>query len=380
MAKPPLLVVDDEPANLQKLRRTFIQDFEVVAARTGEEAIRLLQDRTYRAIITDQRMPGLSGVDLLRESLHHSPKAVRIILTGYTDVEDLMGAINEGHVHRYITKPWDPFSLRRTVLQDIEHWDLKRENEFLNHQLEIAAEVQQMLFPRALPSVPRLDYAGVCRPARTIGGDYYDFLQLQEGRFALAVGDISGKGLSAALLMANLQGLLRSLAPVHGHAVDDLAAALNRHLCESSDGSKFATLFCGVFDSGSGRMEYFSAGHCPALLFKDGAPSPAEPSRSTVEWLNPTGTVLGLFPEAVFSQGQVQLAAGDLLLLYTDGVVEAESSPEVDYGEDRLMETVRRHSTRTVGELATAVLDDVALFAAGPQQDDRTIVLARVRD
>jgi serine phosphatase RsbU (regulator of sigma subunit) len=373
MAKPLLLVVDDEPANLQKLRRTFIQDFEVLAARTGDEAMRLLSDRKFSAIITDQRMPGLSGVELLRESLRHSPQALRIILTGYTDLDDLMGAINEGHVHRYITKPWDPFSLRQTVLQDLELWELKRENEFLNGQLEIAAEVQKMLFPRAMPEIPRLEYEGVCRPARSVGGDYYDFLQLRPGRLSLAVGDISGKGISAALLMANLQGLLRSLAPVHQSAVEELASALNGHLCVSSDGSKFATLFCGHFDSETGLLQYVNAGHCPGLVFRAG------PAEVTVERLSPTGTVLGLFEHASFTRATTRLKPRDLLLVYTDGVVEAEAAVDEEYGEHRLVELVRRRHSEGLAEISAAVLDDVAGFVSGrAQQDDLTVVLARV--
>ncbi|GAB4110685.1 MAG: SpoIIE family protein phosphatase [Acidobacteriota bacterium] len=372
MAKPALLVVDDELANLQKLRRTFIQDFEVYAAQSGEEAMQLLREHSFRAIITDQRMPGSSGVDLLRESLKHSPQAIRIILTGYTDVEDLMGAINQGQVHRYITKPWDPFSLRQTVLQDVEHWDLKRENEFLVHQMEIAAEVQRMLYPRALPPFPRLDYVGICRPARIVGGDYYDFLPVQPGQLLISVGDISGKGISAALLMANLQGLVRSLAPLHQGEVKKLAETVNHQLCLSIDGSKFASLFCALFDADSGTLDYVNAGHCPALIFRA--------SGGPIERLEPTGTVLGLFPDARFQRGQVQLGPGDLLVAYTDGVVEAESLSHQEFGEERLNELVRAHAGHPLPELAEMLLEQVARFAAHlPQQDDRTVVLAQVR-
>jgi serine phosphatase RsbU (regulator of sigma subunit) len=373
MAKPALLVVDDELPNLQKLRRTFVQDFEVYAAQSGEEALQMLRERTFRAIITDQRMPGSSGVDLLRESLKHSPHAIRIILTGYTDVEDLMGAINEGHVHRYITKPWDPFSLRHTVLQDVEHWDLKRENEFFVQQMEIAAEVQRMLYPRALPPFPRLDYVGVCRPARIVGGDYYDFLPVQPGRLLISLGDISGKGISAALLMANLQGLVRSLVRLHEGQVEKLAEAVNRELSLSIDGSKFASLFCALFDADSGSLDYVNAGHCPVLIFRAGG--------GPTERLEPTGTVLGLFQDARFARGQARLATGDLLVAYTDGVVEAESFSQKEFGEERLNELVRAHAGRPLPELAETLLGQVARFAADvPQQDDRTVVLARVRD
>ncbi len=138
MNQHTILIVDDEPANLQKLKRTFIKDYRVLEAGSGEEALKLLQDGSIAAIITDQRMPGLSGVELLKRSLRTNPEAVRIILTGFTQVDDMMDAINEGHVHRYITKPWEPFVLKQAVEQEMERWRLKRENEKLSRQLQKA--------------------------------------------------------------------------------------------------------------------------------------------------------------------------------------------------------------------------------------------------
>ncbi len=135
-----ILIVDDEPANLQKLKRTFVGEFVVHEAAGGEAALLLLEKHKVVAIITDQRMPGMTGVELLKRSLALNPDAVRIILTGYTDVEDLMDAINQGHVHRYITKPWDPFSLRETVRRELERWELKRENVRLTRELRSANE------------------------------------------------------------------------------------------------------------------------------------------------------------------------------------------------------------------------------------------------
>ena len=130
-----LLIVDDEQANLEKLRRTFIHDFDVYEATSGDRAVELLKEHPITAIIADQKMPGMSGVELLRRSLRLSPDTVRIILTGYTEVEDLMDAINEGHVHRYITKPWEPDSLLQQVGQEITRWELQRENKRLAREL-----------------------------------------------------------------------------------------------------------------------------------------------------------------------------------------------------------------------------------------------------
>src|SRR5690606_38466734 len=138
--KHGLLIVDDEIANLQKLKRTFLDDFQVYEATGCEDAIRPLKEKPISIIVTDQRMPGMSGVELLLRSLEINPDVIRIILTGYTEVEDLMDSINQGHVHRYITKPWEPFSLREQVRQELERWELKRENERLAQELKVANE------------------------------------------------------------------------------------------------------------------------------------------------------------------------------------------------------------------------------------------------
>ena len=134
--KHAILLVDDELANLQKLKRTFLEEFQVHEATSGEAALELLREREVVAIITDQRMPGMSGVEFLRESLQVRPEVIRIILTGYTEVEDLMDAINQGQVDRYITKPWDPFSLQHTLGQELERWELRKENRQLTKQLQ----------------------------------------------------------------------------------------------------------------------------------------------------------------------------------------------------------------------------------------------------
>lgn len=147
--KHSILIVDDEPANLQKLKRTFIDEYTVIEAGSGEEALEKLRHSPVTAIVTDQKMPGMVGVELLKRSLSLSPDSVRVILTGYTEVEDLMDAINEGHVHRYITKPWDPFSLKEMIRKELENWGLRRENQRLADELaeanrQLARENRQL--------------------------------------------------------------------------------------------------------------------------------------------------------------------------------------------------------------------------------------------
>jgi sigma-B regulation protein RsbU (phosphoserine phosphatase) len=367
--KPRLLVVDDEPANLQKLKRTFLSDFEVSQAGSGEEALQLLKSQAFQVIITDQRMPGLSGVELLRESLALSPRALRIILTGYSEAEDLMGAINEGQVNRYILKPWEPYSLRTTVLQDLELQRLREENAAITEQLRIAAEVQKHLFPQVKPDIHDLDYYAVCHPAAVVGGDYFDYLELWPGRLSVSVGDISGKGISAALLMANLQGLLRSSAPVHGDHVDQLAHVLNRSMCERNSGHRFASLFYGIFDSSTRRLIYFNAGHCPPFLVRNGE----------VRRLNPTGPLLGAFEASAYQRASVDLAPDDLLVIFTDGLAEAERTDLTQFGEDRMENLVLEGRMLPIEQLADRIFQEVAAHCGeAAQQDDQTLLIARV--
>jgi len=160
MSKHEILIVDDEPANLQKLKRTFLTDYTVHEAKTGDEALLILKDRPVVAIVTDQRMPGMSGVNLLRQAREVRPDTVRIVLTGYTDVEYLMDAINQGQVHRYITKPWEPVALKEALRQEIERWELRKENERLSEELRLANEKLEKENLRLRQEIESLEPAG----------------------------------------------------------------------------------------------------------------------------------------------------------------------------------------------------------------------------
>ena len=383
-----MLIVDDEISNLQKLRRTFFGDFRIFEALTGQDAIQLLREQDVDVIITDQRMPETTGVDVLRESLLLQPEAVRIILTGYTEIDYLMNAINEGQVHRYITKPWEPFSLKRTVMQDLELVHVKRENRLLQEQLRIARQVQSRLFPQKLPEIPTLNYTGICQPAGAVGGDYYDVLKVSPDQFCLAVGDISGKGISAALLMASLQALLRSHA---SQTTEDLAAVvteMNRLLCSMTEESRFATLFCAVYDDSTRELTYVNAGHNPPLLFRRGASGAdiqpatafgsAEPSSNGIIRLEGSGAVLGMFPEGSYEHRSLPLEPGDTLVIYTDGITEAQDSRGREYGEERLTELVRSRISLPPVELQDQLLNSVKQFAGEvPLADDLTLLLVK---
>jgi sigma-B regulation protein RsbU (phosphoserine phosphatase) len=243
--------------------------------------------------------------------------------------------------------------------------------ESLRKEVEIARNVQTRLFPQTLPVVADLDYAGVCRPAREVGGDSYDFISLGNGRLGLSVGDISGKGVAAALLMASLQALVRSHAPLEGRELRHLVGDINRLLAASIPDNRFATFFYGVFDPERRALTYVNAGHNPPMLLRPGAPAARR--------LAPTGMMLGVFEEAVFEQATVEMQAGDLLVVYSDGVCDALNQRGDDYGDGRLESCVRTHATLAAAPLMERILEDVTTFSEGvPPFDDMTVVVARV--
>jgi len=274
-------------------------------------------------------------------------------------------------------------------------------------ELEFAREVQARLFPQKLPCLESLEYTGGCVPARQVGGDYYDFLELRPGRMALVLADIAGKGISGALLMANLQANLRSQ---YAMALDDLPRLLksvNQLFYENTSESSYATLFFADYDDSSHRLRYVNCGHLPPLLLrasegplnrgvvpaKAGIASPQSgviPTQAgipfveghlppAVERLQSTCTVLGLFDHWECSVAEAQLAPGDTLLLYTDGVTEAANAAGEEFGEDRLMEILRCQRHLPAPLLLETILDTVQKFSDGKQADDITLVIARCK-
>jgi len=241
--------------------------------------------------------------------------------------------------------------------------------EMLNREIEIAREVQQRLFPQNQPEVPTLQYAGHCRPARGVGGDYYDFLALSSGRLGLAIGDVSGKGVPAALLMASLQASVRGQSQAAPGKVADLMTNVNRLVCDASPENRYATFFYGQFDPATRRLTYSNGGHNPPIILRGGE----------VLRLEAGGPPVGLFRPSRYEQDEIELHPGDTVVLFTDGISEAENPGEEEWGEEALIETVRHCEGLTPNEVISQVIAAADTFAAGaPQHDDMTVVIARV--
>jgi len=237
-------------------------------------------------------------------------------------------------------------------------------------ELEIAKQVQARLFPQMLPPMETLDYAGSCIQARQVGGDYHDILDLGRGRFGLVIGDISGKGIAAALLMANLQANLRSQCAIALDDLERLLCSVNRLFYENTSESSFATLFFAEYDDHARRLRYVNCGHLPALVLrKDGG----------VERLPSTATLVGIFQDWDCSIAECQLSAGDSLALYTDGITESFNDAGEEFGEQRLIEALLRHRESAPQAVIASIVEEVRQFSAHEQYDDITLIVAKCR-
>ncbi|HXX71471.1 MAG TPA: SpoIIE family protein phosphatase [Candidatus Acidoferrum sp.] len=271
-----------------------------------------------------------------------------------------------------------------SVVQEVEeqrraHLERSESERRTAQELENAREVQARLFPQTRPELATLHYDGICMQARSVGGDYYDFIELGRERFGLVIGDISGKGTAAALLMANLQAHLRNLCvtyssrPFIPFALEQpqrLLQSVNRLFCDNTADRAFATLFFGEYDNTARRLRYANCGHLPALLLR---------SDDSLERLSPTSTVVGLFKDWECSVGERQLFAGDTVVFYTDGVTESFNEAGEEFGEERLVAALLRHRALASPELLRSLVAEVQHFSAPTQHDDITLIVARCK-
>jgi len=241
----------------------------------------------------------------------------------------------------------------------------------LEHELAIAREVQAQLFPKEKPAVQGVEIEAVCRPARVVSGDYYDFLPLGPGRLGIALADISGKGISAALIMASLQAALRSQALFNGHGpggTSDIVARLNRHLYRSTGPDRFATFFYGVYDVQTHRLEYTNAGHPPPLCI----------AGVQVRRLDAGGTVLGLFDNCRYESQIIDVTSGCLLIAYSDGLSEAENADGEEFEERRVLDVALRMGRAPARAVLKNLLESVDQWTGAAEQlDDLTVIVTR---
>ncbi|MBZ5706326.1 MAG: SpoIIE family protein phosphatase [Acidobacteriia bacterium] len=253
---------------------------------------------------------------------------------------------------------------------DVDIWKLDLGQLKDAEPLMRARVVQSRLLPQEKPPLETLDYAGNCIQARTIGGDYYDFLDMGPGEVGFVLADVAGKGIAAALLMANLQGCLHSEHGTGSKGLPQLVASVNRHFYNHTPRDRYATFFLGQYSDATRTLHYVNCGHNPPLLLRKGG---------AVERLNATATVLGLFLDWECSVAEAQLEPGDVLSIYTDGVTETTGHSGEEFGETRLLETLRRNRALEAASILQNIENAAEQFRLGEQEDDLTLVIARAR-
>lgn len=359
------LVVDDEaPARLRMrdLLSAF-EDVEIVGeAASGDEALDGISELRPDLVFLDIQMPGRSGLEVA--ALAGPPRPHFVFCTAFDRFA--LDAF-ENHALDYLLKPVTRARLARAIDRVRDSLD---QTAVFRREFRQAEETQARLFPRTPPTLKSLQYAGVCRPVQSVGGDYYDFLPLGEETLGIALADVSGKGVSAALLMAGVQGRLQSLAADHSDRLPELASKLNRALCAVTDSNRFVSFFYGVYRGAERRLDYVNAGHLPPFW--------RQAATGKVSRLQPGGPVLGILQQAEFQQGSLEFAAGDLMLLFTDGVSESMNTAGEEFGEERLGRLFAEAAPLSSEAISQRITEAVQGFRGGSEaQDDLTLIVAK---
>lgn len=379
-----LLVVDDE-ADLellirQKFRRQIRSDeLQFEFARSGAEALqKLAQEPDIDLVLTDINMPEMDGLTLLQKINEQNRLLKAVIVSAYGDMENIRTAMNRG-ASDFITKPIDFQDLEITInktlrqLEELKHAVLEHDQLVtIRKELDIASHIQQSILPRTFPPFPgrtEFDIFAAMIPAREVGGDFYDFFLIGDDRLGCVIGDVSGKGVPAALFMAVSRTLLRSTA-LTGAPPTQCLQQVNRLLCLENSEEMFVTIFYGVLNTRTGAFEYANGGHNPPYLLRHGGV--VEPLEST------GGTVLGAIDSVTYHAKSITLEAGDRVLLYTDGVTEAMDSAGSLYSEQRLQQYLQGMDAAGPEAIVHAVADEVKRHAGtAPQNDDITVLAIR---
>jgi sigma-B regulation protein RsbU (phosphoserine phosphatase) len=367
-----ILIVDDTLANLRLLSRMLAErGYQVRPVPDGALALAAARAEPPDLILLDIRMPEMDGYQVCeRLKADARTRDVPIIFVSALDAtQDKVSAFAAGGVD-YVTKPFQ----NKEVLARVEtHLALRRlqaqlqdANLKMERELALAGEVQASFLPRELPDLPGWQLSITLEPARETSGDFYDVHLLPDGRLGILVADVVGKGVGAALFMALSWILFRTYAARFPAQPELVLSAVNHRILEDTNAKQFVTVFYGILDLTTGRLVYSNAGHCPPYLVS------AQESEDAQRLVR-TGLPLGIFTDKRWEQRTVHLDPGDVLVLYTDGITEAESEREIFYGEERLLESVRANLGRPAREIQETIMADLRRFvgdAPDVQPDD----------
>lgn len=368
-----VLIADDQQHILFALQMLLSSSgFSTETVNHPARALRALETESFDAVLMDlnytrDTVGGVEGLELVSKIRSMDSVLPVVVMTAWSSVDLAVEAMRRG-ASDFVQKPWE----NRDLLQKLEQQlSLAREQRHKQRQreeeLQDAREIQHSLLPKSLPEVAGYEIAAINQPLRFVGGDYYNVVRMDDRHTALCIADVAGKGLPAALLMSTLQAALQPLI-AQKLPPEELCQRLNRILCDVMPLGKFISFFYGVLDSAENRLTYCNAGHnAPLLVRADGASSE----------LGAEGAVLGQFPEWVYRQSELQMARGDRMLLFTDGLVEACGANEEQFGEDNVIRVARESSQCSAEALMGFLMQAAFKHCGGLFQDDASLIVLR---
>lgn len=372
-----ILIADDQPDVLAALRLLLKgEGYEIETAPSPAEILKALRSDRFDLLLMDlnyswDTTSGQEGLNLLKSIRAIDGILPVVAMTGWATLDLALESLRDG-VSDFMQKPWDNSRLLSVVRTQVDKGRRLREGQRQEreaaYEMEEAREIQLGLVPRQIPSIPGCDVAVTWRPSGTLSGDYFDVLRFSDHHFGICIADAVGKGVPAALLMSNIQAMVKGLAK-DSLPPGELCARLNAFVCETITPNKFITFFYAHLDSERRMLRYANAGHNhPILARRDG---------SFVR-LSAGGAVLGVRSDWPYSQGQIELGSGDRLLLFTDGVSEARDPAGEEYGEGRLIELFLSMPEASPTLLKRRLMQSVTDFCRSPLQDDATLIAISV--
>lgn len=374
-----ILIVDDTPTNLRLLSQMLgDHGYGVRAVTSGKRAIASARAIPPSLILLDIKMPEMNGYEVCKElkseKLTHDIPI--IFISALDDIQDKVDAFTVGGVD-YITKP---FQLEEVLARVETHLALTRmqkqlqdANEKFEEELNLAGKLQATFFPSEPPSIPGWQMAVKLKPARQTSGDFYDILSLPDGQIGILIADVVDKGVAAALYMALSWTLLRTYAADFPTKPEKVLKAANQRIIQDTDATRFVTAFFGILDPATGRMVYCNAGHNPPFHFSGR-------KHEIVHELEKTGMPMGLVEDHAWEQRVIEIAPGDVLILYTDGVPDAQNSKGKYFGVERMLKSVKSNLDQTARAIQKGIMKDVTSFVGkAPQLDDMAAIVV-VRD
>jgi sigma-B regulation protein RsbU (phosphoserine phosphatase) len=362
-----IVVIEDDAAIRRGLADNLrFESYDVTTSGNGKDGYRLVCEGQPDLVILDLMLPGMNGYEVCRQMRNRGIETPVLMLTADDQEGSRVRGFDAG-IDDYVTKPFSALELLGRV-RAILRRTAGRADSLRKSELDETRRVQTCLVPSEIPRVPGLRIDAVWRPLNVVGGDYFDVLKFSDNAVGVCIGDVCGKGFPAAMLMSNLQAAVRALASSH-MSPQDLCRKVNRMMCANTAANTFVSFFYAVIDADRKRLRYCNAGHNPPVLFT---------RNGTTQRLDCGGGLLGLFADWEYAGQEVSLAGQERLLMFTDGLTESRNAEGEEFGEERLLDFVRRRHEEESTGLSEAIVDTVSDFNQGHFEDDLTVVAVAV--